>query len=158
MKVSIDADKLSEAFEANSIELTYYLNLRTGSFKVVLDKDVFGIDQDEDDEDDDDEDVITPEDPEFGYELWQQVPFEESWEGYNRMVSFTESVRNLKLKNSLINALNGRKPFRHFKDVLLYYPDDREKWFAFEQREREEKASDWLAELEEKFGITFEVK
>ncbi len=158
MKITIDSGKLSEAFEANSIDHTYYLNLRDGSFKEVFDKDVYDIDYDEDDEDDEDDDIITPEDPEFGYELWQQVPFEESWEGYNRMVTFTESVRNLRLKNSLSNALHGRKPFRHFKDVLLHYPEDREKWFTFEQRERERKASDWLAELEEKFGITFEVK
>ncbi len=124
---------------------------------MVLDTDVFGIDHD-DEEDDDDDDMFPIEDPKFGYNLWQQVPLEESWEGYNRMGSFTDTVKNLKLKNSLINALNGKKPFRHFKDVLLNSPDEQEKWFAFERREREEKLLNWLAELEEKFGITFELK
>jgi hypothetical protein len=40
----------------------------------------------------------------------------------------------------LIIALNRRKPFRHFKDVLLCYPEEREKYFEFEQAEREKKA------------------
>lgn len=157
MKVFICKNDLTEAFEASSINCTYYLNLRTGSFKVVLDRDVYDIEEDEDDEDLDN-DVFPVTDPEFGSELWQQVPFEESWEGYNRMVSFTETVQILRLKNRLINALNGPKAFRHFKDVLFYYPDERVKWFEFERSERMKKALDWLEDLEEKFDITFEVK
>ena len=158
MKICIDEDELIEAFEANSIDHTYYLNLKTGSFKVVLDKDVYGID-DEDNEDEDNEDnVLDIEDPKFGVELWQKVPFNESWESYNRMLEFANTVGNLKLKNSLLNALNRQIPFRYFKDVLLYYPTEREKWFEFERSDRMKKALDWLAELELKFNITFEVK
>ena len=154
MKITLDINELSLAFEMNSIESTYYVNLRDGSFKVVLDKNVFDIDENDDEDDDD---ILPIEDPEFGYDLWQQVPLEESWVAYNRMVTFTDSVKNLKLKNSLANALNGNKPFRGFKDVLLSYPDEREKWFSFEQNEREKNALEWVKNLEEKFGIEIEI-
>jgi len=47
-------------------------------------------------------------------------------------------------------ALNGRKPFRHFKDALLDYPELRDRWFAFEDTRLNRLAEAWCDEQ----GIT----
>ena len=148
MKIIVDEKELLFAFEMNSMNSLYYLNLKDGCFKAVLDKDVYDISEDED--------ALETNDPKFGYDLWQQVPLEDSWEGYNRMVAFTDSLHNLKLKNMLSWVLNKNKPFRRFKDILLNYPDERNQFFEFEEKNRDKKALAWIAELEEKFDIIIE--
>ena len=43
-------------------------------------------------------------------------------------------------------ALNDRKPFRHFKDALLNYPELRDRWFAFEETRLNRLAEAWCEE------------
>ena len=38
----------------------------------------------------------------------------------------------------------GRGAFRHFKDVLLDYPDERERWFKFKNARVRERILEWL--------------
>jgi hypothetical protein len=157
-KLFIDKMELALAFEGNSIDSLYYLNLKDGSFKLVIGNESFYNEYlyEVEDEDDDNPEVI--KDSEFSYDLWQQVPLEESWEAYSRMVAFTENLQQPRLKQKLIDALNRRKPFREFKDVLLNDTTVREEWFAFENTQREERILSWLEELESKFHLTIELR
>lgn len=43
------------------------------------------------------------------------------------MRDFVETVRQTDLAEALNAALQGRKPFRRFKDALLDYPAERER-------------------------------
>jgi hypothetical protein len=43
-------------------------------------------------------------------------------------------------------AITGRGAFRRFKDVLLDYPRERERWFAFRDALMAERVREWLAE------------
>lgn len=44
------------------------------------------------------------------------------------------------------NVLESRKPFRKFKDILLEYPEIREKWFKYKDNEIRNQTINWLCE------------
>jgi hypothetical protein len=70
-------------------------------------------------------------------ERYVHIPVIETGEAYETMVDFVETVRDGHLRELLEVALRGQGAFRRFKDVLLNYPAEQERWFEFEsQRER----------------------
>ncbi len=81
----------------------------------------------------------------FG-ETFIRLPRTDSDEGYRDMVEFAESIDSRLLRNRLERALDGRQPFRRFKDVLLDFPDERERWFTFQRACNQERVREWLAE------------
>jgi hypothetical protein len=76
------------------------------------------------------------------------LPIIGSDEGYRTMEDFVETVDDPRLRESLMMALHGGKPFRRFKDVLLDYPAEREQWFTFERQRVRETIEEW-AETED---------
>lgn len=60
------------------------------------------------------------------------------------MEAFIATVRNRRLQERLERAIRGRGAFRNFKDVLLDYPAERERWFQFEQERLHQRILDWL--------------
>ena len=52
-------------------------------------------------------------------------------------------VSDINLQNKLADALRGKKPFRKFKDVLIYQPEIEKKWFEFESQKLREFIKDW---------------
>jgi hypothetical protein len=52
--------------------------------------------------------------------------------------------------NEMISYYSGRGAFRYFKDVLLDYPAERERWFQFKRERLQQRILDWL----EAHGIT----
>lgn len=73
-----------------------------------------------------------------------EVPIVPSYEAYQDMVDFAETVANPRLRELLEEALNGRGAFRRFKDVLLRYPEERERWFAFSHQCWRTRIDNWL--------------
>jgi len=45
-------------------------------------------------------------------------------------------------------AINGKGAFRRFKDVLLDYPEEREEWFQFKGAKVQERALEWLNDID----------
>ena len=72
------------------------------------------------------------------------IPAEGSHEGYRDMEAFVVAVRHPRLHERLERAIRGRGAFRHFKDVLLYYPAERERWFQFKRERLRQRIIDWL--------------
>jgi len=72
-----------------------------------------------------------------------------SYEKYNLMQEFASQQKNERLAELLWVALDGKGAFRRFKDVLLNYPEERQKWFDFEYEWMEKQAIDFLNEAEE---------
>lgn len=62
------------------------------------------------------------------------------------MEDFIDMVENQRLRGQLEVAIQGRGAFRQFKDVLLNFPEDREKWFSFKDQQMHEWVLDWLDE------------
>ena len=79
---------------------------------------------------------------------YEPIPKAESYEGYQDMVDFIATVDNERLAELLEVAINGKGAFRRFKDVLLNYPEEREKWFKFKDERMEERAMEWLDDIE----------
>ncbi len=70
-----------------------------------------------------------------------------SRQGYSDMESFVENVSNERTQSRLYRALNGNRPFAHFKDALLDFPDVRELWFTFHDRAMRRHAIEWLVDV-----------
>jgi hypothetical protein len=81
----------------------------------------------------------------FDEELWAEVidkidenygdylRFEgmQSSEAFKVMESFIDGISHIPTHNKFIDAISRKKPFGRFNDLLHYYPDLREQWFAY---------------------------
>lgn len=78
-------------------------------------------------------------------ERFIEIPYREPSEEFDLMQEFAyEKVADKKIAKELSLAIDGKKPFRVFKDVLLNYPETREKWFKFHNENIEKRAILWL--------------
>jgi hypothetical protein len=76
-----------------------------------------------------------------------------SHEGYDIMQDFAASVESDEIRNHLFGALEGKKPFRNFKDALAHYPDQEQRFYEYKGNRLKEILRNQLAaqgyELEE---------
>jgi len=134
--LNINLDGLCEAMENSSYENEYFLDLETGEILFISDY--------LDDEETSERKGRIEEDS----DRYKPIPKAESYEGYQDMVDFIATVDNERLAELLEVAINGKGAFRRFKDVLLNYPEEREKWFKFKDGRMEERAMEWLDDIE----------
>lgn len=78
---------------------------------------------------------------------YQWIPQVSAHEVYDLMVEFAESVQDPVLRKMLSVALNGRGAFRRFKDALLEFPEERQRWFAMKDAFFEEQIREWLESI-----------
>jgi len=134
--VPVNWDDLEIALTSNSVELTCYFDVRNGEVQMLP---VGGGE---------DEDSPSEEEIDAGLEAGHLVlvePLGPSIE-YGWMVEFADSVSDARLRDLLAVALDGRGAFRRFKDVLLDYQAQRERWFAFRDGRVRAAGFEWLAE------------
>jgi hypothetical protein len=136
--LNISLDELCEAMEDSSYENEHFLDLETGEILFVSEY-----------MDDEDSEKLK-ERIEEDSERYERIPKAESHEGYQDMVDFIATVDNEHLVELLEVAINGKGAFRRFKDVLLNYPEERERWFQFKDERMEERALEWLEDI----GVT----
>ena len=105
------------AFERNSPGLESYVDRRTGEVLVVVD-DVA-------------EDAETRRLIEERPEDYVRIEPASSREQYRWMEQFVGLVEDEKLRDRLFIAIDGKGAFRRFKDVLLGFPAERERWFNY---------------------------
>jgi len=134
--LNIDLDELCSAMEDSSYAHEYYLDLETGDI-------LFLSDYMDDEETEKLRDKIDEESDR--YEL---KPKAESHEGYEDMQDFIATVEDEHLAELLDVAINGKGAFRRFKDVLLGYPKERERWFKFKDDRMQERALEWLDDID----------
>ena len=116
--------QIKEIAEDLECGMRCFYNLKTGEIEKVINSDSWiGADE----------------------ELWEDTleEIDENWEDYFEfegmsshesfrvMADFAENVEDAKLRNRLINALNGPKPFRNFKWQIDNSGEYREEWFQF---------------------------
>lgn len=130
--LKIDAEDLIMALEDHSYEVAHFLDLNTGEVLPVF----MEMDFDENDEVKEQIDA----DP-FRYRRIEPLP---SSMAFNVMADFVETLPDSKASRHLANALQKRRPFRNFKDALLYYPELREEWFRFHDQQFMQLADEWL--------------
>ncbi len=69
-----------------------------------------------------------------------------SHDAYQVMADFVDELSDERIANALSRALDGKKPFRRFKDTLLDFPETRAAWFAFEEAADLRRAEEWCKE------------
>ena len=134
--LKIDLDELCSAMEDSSYEHEYYLDLEAGEILFISDYM------------DDEETSEVKDRIEEDSDRYERIPKAEFHEGYRDMVDFIATVDNERLAELLEVAINGKGDFRRFRDVLLNYPEEREKWFKFKDERMEERAMEWLDDIE----------
>ena len=114
---SVDWAALETAFEHNAPETHSYLDLTTGRVLTIVES--------------------RPEDAEKKASVrssptrFLHLDPASSREQYRWMERFVASVEDPALKERLVLAIDGKGAFRRFKDVLLSYPVERDRWFAY---------------------------
>lgn len=160
MKVKFD--DLETGFLSSSEEISNWVDKKTGKVIFIGSESVVGdvFIEDEDERQATHEILIlcgeaeNDENIEIDGERYVVISPPHSGEKFKVMEEFTLEFADEKIQPELISALQGRKPFRTFKDVLLNYPDEREKWFAFEAKKLREFIEDWAES--EQIEIDFE--
>jgi len=135
-RVPVDWDDLEMALTSNRGEWTCYLDLETGEVRMVP------MDRLDDDE-------LSEDEIDAGLDAGRLIHVEPlgSEVEYRWMEEFAGTVRNVRLRDRLEVALDGRGAFRRFKNVLLDFPAERERWFAFRDERLHAAAREWLGEL-----------
>ena len=134
--LKIVLDELYDAMENNSYEVKYYLDLETGEILFVSE----GMD--------DEETGKLKNQIEEELDRYEPIPKAESFERYRDMQAFIATVEDDHLSELLEVAINGKGAFRRFKDVLLNYPEERERWFQFKDNRMEERVLEWLDDID----------
>lgn len=165
-RLSIKFDDLEMAFDDASGAARYYLDLETGQVVLITDEirdELETIYRELDDERSAEDDLFAAaleqhHLPEWSREMVAEahqveqgystryiaVPTADSHEGYRAMEDFIDTVANQRLQVQLAQAIQGRGAFRRFKDTLLSYPGERERWFAFSRARMRERMLAWL--------------
>jgi len=129
-RISIDWVELEGALENNSPELHSFLNRATGDVIRIF-RGSEGSEQ-------------KLRDVENDLDFLYVEPIS-SREQYKWMEEFIESTEESNLKDKLNIAIDGKGAFRRFKDVLVGYPEDRERWFAKRAVKLRIHITEWLA-------------
>lgn len=134
--LKIDMDELCLAMEDSSYEHEHYLDIETG--------DILFLSEYMDDEETENLKDKIEEEP----DRYERIPKAASRDGYEDMRDFTKTVKDEHLTALLEVAVNGKGAFRRFKDVLLNYPEERERWFQFKDAKMRERALEWLGDID----------
>ena len=126
--IPVDWEALEDAFENNAPEVHSYLHLMTGEVLRVVD----GI-----------------ADPEMHSRIasdttYMRIEPVSSREQYRWMERFIPMVDEGELRDQLSAAIDGKGAFRRFKDVLMTYGTERERWFAFRSERLRVFMEAWL--------------
>lgn len=127
-EVPVDWEALEDAFENNAPEVHSYLHLTTGEVLRVVD----GV-----------------ADPHMHARIsadpnYLRIDPVSSREQYRWMERFIPMVDEPELRGKLAHAIDGKGAFRRFKDVLMSYAADRERWFTFRSERLRTFMEAWL--------------
>jgi hypothetical protein len=130
-QVPIAWEALEDAFENNAPAVHSYLHLETGEVVRIVDG------------------VADPA-------MHQRVSTDASYlrvepvssrEQYRWMERFIATVDEGELRDKLVQSIDGKGAFRRFKDVLMTFPVDRERWFTFRSERLRSCMEQWLGAL-----------
>ena len=116
-RIDLDWDALEVAVERNSPDTDSYLDLAAGRVLSITSGDP--------------EATLNRQQVSENIRNYLRVEPASSREQYRWMEKFVGSVTDEPLRERLIISIDGKGAFRRFKDVLLAYPAERERWFTY---------------------------
>ena len=128
-EVPVDWEALEDAFENNAPEVHSYLHLTTGEVLRVVD----GV-----------------ADPQMHVRIasdgnYLRIDPVSSREQYRWMERFIPMIDEPDLRGKLAQAIDGKGAFRRFKDVLMSFGPERERWFTFRSERLRTFMEAWLS-------------
>ena len=115
--VPVNWTDLETAFERNSPETESFLDSRSGEVVTVTEGAIDYTEQ--------------RAKVQSGGDAFVRIEPAASREQYKWMERFVSGVTDEPLRERLVIAIDGKGAFRRFKDVLLNYPTERERWFSY---------------------------
>ena len=115
--VRVNWPDVETAFERNAPGLHSYIDRTSGEVLAVM----------EATEEDAERRAQVAADP----ERYIKIEPASSREQYKWMERFVALVEESELRDRLLVTIDGKGAFRRFKDVLLSFPNDRERWFNY---------------------------
>lgn len=155
MKVDIDA--LASELEMSFDELDMYLDLETGEVITVSDEEMRIAIASEEGEDFSSYSEWEKEAIEIALKIYvnsdryKLLPKMSSHEAYEIMSDFCATVNAASVREKLFEALEGRGPFRKFKDMVLHFGIEQD-WYAYRSEKIKAFAIKWCDEN----GVTYE--
>jgi len=129
--VPVQWEDLEMAFERNAPDVTSFLEAESGAVLTVVDGSD-GADE-------------KKRHARAALEEYVEIEPASSREQYRWMERFVATVADEELKRRLLIAIDGKGAFRRFKDVLLSYPIERERWYAYRGAWLHWHINQWLA-------------
>lgn len=130
IELTLDWSALELAVERNSPDTDSYLDLTSGQIVTIT----IG----------DPEATGTREQVADNISNFLRIEPASSREQYRWMEKFVGSVADEPLRERLVMSIDGKGAFRRFKDVLLGYPKERERWFAYRAELLHWHIQNWL--------------
>lgn len=154
-KLKIDLDDIITAMGDHDRDVNeHFLDTQTGEY-ILIPGEVISALEEEDEEQLGDLPDWEKADVEKAREIlddpgerYVEIPATDSSEGYGVMALFVKTVTDDRMKELLLFALSGPKPFRRFRDALEKSPQERDRWYAFEAETQRDAAREWLLELD----------
>ena len=133
IKIIIDIDELVWAFENSSVSQHYFIDTKENEIIHINEE----LDED-----------VEEKLEEMANERYIVIPERMPSEDINIMKSFLYYLEGERNDISIINefhyALDRRKPFRNFKELLNNYPKIKEQWFKYKENKIKDEIIDWL--------------
>ena len=165
-ELTVDIDALLAAFEYNSDDISYYLDLETGRVIMVSDDirweleaiyeefylpdsterfDLKQILQQRALPEWHQQALLQADDVEEYYiRRYIDVPYNDTSIAYRTMQNFINTLSDKALRQKMWHAISGEGAFRHFKTLLAKRPQLRKRWFAFSAKQARQRVLDWL--------------
>jgi uncharacterized protein UPF0158 len=134
VRVELDWDALEVAVERNSPDTDSYLDFTTGRILTITAGDP--------------EASINRQNISENIRNYLRIEPASSREQYRWMERFVGSVSDEPLRERLTISIDGKGAFRRFKDVLLAYPAERERWFSYRADLLHWHITQWLEQHE----------
>jgi hypothetical protein len=132
--VPVNWTELETAFERNAPNAESHLDLTTGEVLTIIEEQPDAAERRA-------RLAQTPE-------RYLRVEPASSREQYRWMERFVVTVVDEGLRERLVIAIDGKGAFRRFKDVLLSYPAERERWFAYRADLLHHRMNCWFEQME----------
>ncbi len=134
MKLNIDFEDLVDVYEDSSVDHVYHIDIKNN--EILYYNDGLG----------EPEDVKEKIESCLDDTRYLCIPPRLSQDEFLIMEMFVYTISDFDIAEKFHNALERRKPFRNFKDLLYDYPKLREKWFKFKQNTIKNETINWLCE------------
>ena len=138
VQLELDWDALEVSVERNASDTESFLDLATGKVVTIVAGDV--------------EAPLRRQQVTENLRAFLRIEPASSREQYRWMERFVGSVADESLRDRLIMSIDGKGAFRRFKDVLLSYPVERDRWFSYRANLLHIYIDGWLASQDVSLG------